>query len=172
MNVLGTSNSFFYDMANLTGKSKAHKTEHNIQPELPQNNTEQVTISAQGKALSDQTPEGLLRFALPSWFTDYIPSVNVLNNANTHQTGYTAWADSYRNTYNNEMQEFGKIFNEAFESAKAEHGISTQNDMYEKVIKNQDFSEMLRKSVDEKILSVPGAVELMNILGLGKSLHS
>lgn len=169
MNVSGASNSFLYDLASLAGKNEAGKTQQNTQPELQPRNSDKVTISAQGKALSEQTPEGLLRFALPSWFTDYVPKVNVLNNENSHQTGYVAWADSYRDTYKNEMQEFGKIFNEAFESAKAEHGIITQDDMYEKVIKNPTFSETLRQAVDEKILAAPRGLELMNILGLGKT---
>lgn len=166
MNVSGTSNAYLYDLVNLSGKSGNYSSSAIAQPASATNYQDAVTISAQGKALADQTPEGLKRLALPAWIVDYTPGVNIFNGDTSPKTGYVAQTENYRDTYKNEMIEFGKIFNDAFAAAKAEHGIVTQGDMYERVIKDPGFSETLRQAVDEKVTAVPRAVELMNILGL------
>ncbi|MEN0037681.1 MAG: hypothetical protein AAGC78_11455 [Cellvibrio sp.] len=166
MNVSGVSNKFLYDFVSLAGKTSERQAQEVAEAVSKNNSSTVVNISAEGQALSNQVPEGLLRAALPSWWSDYIPKVNMLSSPEYSKVGSMVWADNYRETYKNEMREFGKIFNEAFASARAEYGINTQDDMYEKVIKNSEFSETLRQAVDAKVMAAPNALELMKTLGL------
>lgn len=167
MNLPGLSNAYLPSTTGLSGKTSAYTTPE-IPPSTPLNlRGDKVIISDQGKALVNQVPEDLLRHALPSWFTDYVPKVSIVNNSDAHKVGYIAQAQEYRANYKNEMIEFNKIFNAAFESARAEHGIITQNDMYEKVTKNPVLSEVFRQTVDQKIHAYPRAEALMKILDIG-----
>lgn len=166
MNVSGSSTVNLYDSTNLFTRNKGAQplTSSPVKAGSP----DKVTISEQGKALSNQeVPEELLRMAMaPGWYQDFLPISSKLSTSESYSVGHFARMETYRETFKNELSEYGKIFHETFESTKKEFGINTQNDMYEKVIKNPEFSEALRQAVDQKIAATPKALELMNILGI------
>lgn len=170
MNAIGLLNVNTYNTISLSGKSRAQMAQQ-IAP-ITQNNpaADKVTISEQGKMLSKQAvPEELLRMAMaPGWYQDFLPVSSKVGTPESYQVGHTARMDAYKETYKNELTQYGKIFHEAFETTKKEFGINTQNDMYEKVIKNPEYSETIRQAIDQKIAANPKAIELMNALGIKK----
>lgn len=166
MNVSGVANKFLYDFVSLAGKTQEQRTQEVAEAKSKNSSSTVVNISAEGQALSNQVPEGLLRIGMPSWISDYWPKVNMAGTPESYKQGYFEWAENYRNTFKSEMAEFSKIFNDAYSSAKAELGINNQDDMYEKVLKNPEFSETLRQAVDVKVMATPNGLELMKTLGL------
>lgn len=166
MNVSGSSTANLYNATNLFTRSKEAQslTSSPVKTTSP----DKVTISEQGKTLSNQTvPEELLKIAMaPGWYQDFLPESSKLGSPESYQVGHFARMEAFRENFKSELSEYGKIFNDAFDSAKKELGINTQNDMYEKVIKNPEFSETLRQVMDQKITTAPRGLELMNILGI------
>ncbi|PUA26401.1 MAG: hypothetical protein B0W54_21780 [Cellvibrio sp. 79] len=166
MNVSGSSTANLYNAANLFTRTNDAQplTSSPVKTTPP----DQVTISEQGKALSNQAvPEELLKMAMaPGWYQDFLPESSKLGTAESYQVGHFTRTEAFRENFKNELSEYGKIFNDAFANAKKELGINTQNDMYEKVIKNPEFSETLRQVMDQKITAAPGGLELMNTLGI------
>ncbi|MEN0036656.1 MAG: hypothetical protein AAGC78_06295 [Cellvibrio sp.] len=168
MNALGLSNLNLYSSIGLSGKNKAYTPQQTVLPEKNNFTADKVTISEQGKALSNQeVPEELLRMAMaPGWYIDYMPISSKLGTPETREVGYFARVETYKEQFKNELSEYWTTFSKAYESSKEEFGINTQNDMYEKVIKNPENSESIRQTVEQKIAANPRALELMNILGI------
>ena len=166
MNVSGSSTANLYNATNLFTRTK--DAQPLVSSPVKTTSPDKVTISEQGKALSNQAvPEELLKMAMaPGWYQDFHPESSKLGTAESYKVGHFARMETFRETFKSELSEYGKIFNDAFASAKKELGINTQNDMYEKVIKNPEFSETLRQVMDQKITSAPRGLELMNILGI------
>ncbi len=168
MNVSGLSTANFYDAISASAKNRENKAPPLTASPIRTSPPDTVTISEQGKALSTQeVPEELLKMAMaPGWYQDFLPASSKLGTPESYKVGYFARMETYRETFKNELSEYGKIFNETFESTKKEFGINTQNDMYEKVIKNPEYSESLRQAFEQKITATPRGLELMNILGI------
>lgn len=168
MNALGLSNINLYNSISLSGKYGAYTAQKITPPERNNIAIDKVTISEQGKSLSNQkVPEELLRMAMaPGWYSDYAPAPNKVGTPESYEVGHGARMDKYKETFKAELAEYGKLFNEAFESSKKELGINTQNDMYEKIIKNPENSEALRQAFEKRIIGSPNGIELMNILGI------
>lgn len=166
MNVSGSSTANLYDSTNLFTRNKG--TQPLTSSPVKAGSPDKVTISEQGKALSNQeVPEELLRMAMaPGWYQDFLPISSKLGTPESFKVGHSARMETYEETFKNELSEYRKIFKDAFENAKKELGINTQNDMYEKAIKNPEYSEALRQTVDQKIAATPKALELMNLLGI------
>lgn len=126
-----------------------------------------VSISDAGmRALDSDASEGVKRFALPDWMGDFSAKVNILNNEDSTKIGYAAWEQDFRGSHKNELSEYGEAFNKHFEQAKKEYGITSQVDMYEKIIKSPENSESLRQSLVEKLQSDPEIMALMETLGI------
>lgn len=66
--------------------------------------------------------------------------------------------------HGNEIEEYNGIFRNAFDEAKAEHGIESHKDYVEKVLNVPGDNIVLRNSVVSKLLENPRAVELMDVL--------
>lgn len=168
MNVSGSSTANLYNSTNLFTRNRDNSAQPLTSASDKASSPDKVTISEQGKALSNQeVPEELLKMAMaPGWYQDFLPISSKLGTPESYSVGHFARMETYRETFKNELSEYGKIFHETFETTKKEFGINTQTDMYEKVIKNPEFSETLRQAVDQKIAATPKALELMNILGI------
>lgn len=168
MNTIEASKAYFYNSNNLSIGKTQNSDQQITQPNPQSSSSSEVNISAEGKALAVESPEGLKKMALPSWYGNYIPNVNILNSNLSQQPGTVEREQNYINDHRHELNEYSEIFKSHFEEAKAENGIITQEDMYEKVIKNPDFSETLRLSVEQKLNGHPRAIALMEALGIGK----
>ena len=168
MNTIGASKAYIYNSQNLSVGNTQNSNQQITQPNQENSSSSKVNISAEGQALAAESPEGLKKMALPSWYGNYIPNVNILNSDLSQQPGSVEREQNYINEHRDELNEYSKIFKSHFEEAKVENGIITQEDMYEKVIKNHDFSETLRQSVEQKLNGHPRAIALMEALGIGK----
>ncbi|WP_039913672.1 hypothetical protein [Cellvibrio mixtus] len=168
MDVSRSSIANLYNFTNSLARNRDDKAQALSLFPLKASSPDKVTISEQGKALSNQeVPEELLKMAMaPGWYQDLLPISSKLGVSESYSNGHFARMETYRETFKNELSEYGKIFNEAFEATKKEFGINTQNDMYEKVIKNPEYSESLRQAFEQKVTAAPRGLELMSILGI------
>lgn len=157
MNISGYSSVSLYNPASLKNRHEGNQLYSPLHQSLNNTSPDVVTISERGKALSNQeVPEELLKMAMaPGWYQDFLPISSKIGTPESYQVGHLARMEAYQEKYKNELAEYGKIFHESFSKAKVELGINDQNDMYEKVIKNPEFSEVLRQTVEQKIKESP-----------------
>lgn len=85
-------------------------------------------------------------------------------NSSAHQT-YRDNA-AFLKKYEDELSEYAKIFDQAYDQAKLEHGIETREDYVDKILNAPGDNIPLRNSVVEKLLYNPRALELMDTLGI------
>ncbi len=159
MQIPGASNSL-YGAASSSTKNEFLPSD---KPNEPMRSQDEVTLS----------PEARKAFEKLAMYSGqagkYLPKVNVLNNADSHKIGYPAWASDFRNTYKTQLNEYSSKFHDYYNDTKAEHGIETASDHYEKVIqaeKGDDFT--FQQSFEDKLKSDPRMLELMDILGIKK----
>jgi len=169
MNISATSNSSLYNTGNFEAKNRQNP--HSQTSGLSFQNSSsssKVTISKEAQELASSSPD-MNKYALPPWFEDFQPKVYTLNSEDSYQQGHIAKEKEYINEFRSELKEYNKIFSENYQETKAEHGIVTQEDAYEKMIKDAHFSEGVRRSLEEKMRNNPRAAELMNTLGIAKA---
>lgn len=74
--------------------------------------------------------------------------------------------DSLRIKFADELDEYSKANIAAFESAKSDLGIETNQDYLDKVLNDHETSEIFHQSFRENLLSNPRTSELMKLLGV------
>ena len=118
------------------------------------------------------SPEAMAELEKMAMYTEqtaeYLPKVTVLNNSDSHKIGYGAWAESFQNTYKNELSEYGDKFKGFYEETKIDHAIFTADDHYEKVISLKGGNTEFQKGFEDKLKGDPRMLELMGILGIKK----
>jgi hypothetical protein len=132
------------------------------------------SINTGGASTSDSSvtlsPEAMAEFEKLAAYTEqageYLPKVTVLNNSDSHKIGYSAWAESFQDTYKNELSEYGDKFKEYYEETKIDHGIFTENDHYEKVLSLKGGNIEFQQSFEDKLKGDTKMLELMSILGI------
>lgn len=116
------------------------------------------------------SPEAIAEFEKLAAYTEqageYLPKVTVLNNSESHKIGYSAWAESFRDTYKNELSEYSDKFRAYYEETKIDHDILTDDDHYEKVLRLKGGNVYFQKDFEDRLKSDPRMLELMSVLGI------
>lgn len=167
MHISQTSSNSLYNTNNFEAKNKQNQDAKTLGFSIEDSLSTRVTISREAQELAN-TSDNIKKYALPSWFEEFQPKIYILNNENSYQPNHIIEKQNYVNEFKSELKEYNKIFSLNYKETKAEHGINTQEDMYEKVIKNTNFSETIRQSLEEKMRGNPRAAILMGILGIGQ----
>ena len=127
---------------------------------LSSGSQDSVTLSPEAKAAFEKLA------AYPAWAGQYLPKVNVLNNADSHKTGYAAWEAGFRGTYKNELNEYNNKFKDYYEQTKAELGITTRDDYYSQVIAPENGNLNFKQTFESKVAGDPRMLQLMKTLGI------
>jgi len=158
MHILHASNTAYGALNATANRSFSQPTEIST----PSSSSDNVTLSPEAmKAF-----EKLAVYAGPAG--DYLPQVQVLNNADSHKIGYAAWETSFKDTHQAELEEYGNRFNAHYEDTKAEFDILTADDHHTKVISAKDFNPEFQQVFEDKLRNDPRMLALMDRLGIDK----
>lgn len=162
MQISGIANQYLQTInATDTSKAKPSLDVGNL-PSGIQSSSDSISIS----------PEATKEFKKLAMYTEqaseFLPKVNVLNNADAHNVGYSAWAEDFQSQHKSELEEYNGKFKEYYAATKIEHGIQNADDHYEKVLSLKEGNTEFQQDFENKLSTDPRMIELMDILGIKK----